>query len=325
MDRRRLLLTSLLAMLVSSRPSQGQQRGKVYRIGMLERTSEAMNAANVEGFRRGLRELGYVEGTDFAIDYRSADGRDERFRDLAADLVRTKVDLIVTRGTPATVAAKQATTTIPIVVTGVGDAVRQGIVASLARPGANVTGLNPMVTELYPKHVEILATLVPRATRIAALFNMTNPANQLQWREVEAAARSLRLQAQLLDARKTEDLGPAFETAVRQHAESLLVGLDTVTLVNRQLIVRLAAQNRLPALYPSKEFAGGLAAYGVDYAEIYRRAAVFADKIFKGTKPGELPMEQPTKLELVVNLKTAKALGLTIPPSLLAQADQIIE
>lgn len=219
-----LLLSSVAAPLAVD----AQQPEKLYRIGMLERTSASINAANLNGLRQGLRELGYVEGKNFVFEYRSADGRDERFPDLATDLVRLKVDLILTRGTPATLAAKNATGTIPVIITGVGDPVAQGIVASLARPGANVTGLSPMVTEVYPKRVELLRALVPRAARISALFNMGNPAAPAQWKEVETAARSLGVQAQLLDVRKVEDLGPAFDPALRQRADAILVGLDTL-------------------------------------------------------------------------------------------------
>ena len=292
---------------------------------MLERTSTAINAANLEGFRQGLRELGYVEGKSFVIEYRSADGRDERFPSLAAELVRLKVDLILTRGTSAALAAKDATGTIPVVITGVGDPVGQGVVASLARPGANVTGLSTLVTEIYAKRVGLLKELVPGAVRLAALINMSNPASPPQWKEVERATRSLGLQAQLLDVRKPEDLGPAFDGAIRQRADALVVGLETLTQANQRVIVDLAAKHRLPAIYASMEFAGGLVVYGVNYPDQYRRAASFADKIFKGAKPADLPVEQPTKFELVINTRTAKALGLTIPPALLLRADQVIQ
>lgn len=267
-----------------------QQSQKVYRIGMLERTSKTLNAASLSGFLQGMRELGYVEGKHFVIEYRSADGLDERFLELAADLARLKVDLIVTRGTQAILATKNATDTIPIVITGAGDPVAQGIVASLARPGANITGLNPMVTELYPKRVEVLRALVPKAVRIAALCNMSSPAVPPAWR-----------------------------------ADGLVVALDTLTQANRQLIVELAGKHRLPAVYASREFSGGLVTYGVNYGDVYRRAAAFVDKIFKGAKPADLPMQQPTQFELVINLKTARALGLTVPSSLLLQADQVIQ
>ena len=323
---RRIGLAVVLAvgLVLAPLATEGQQQ-KLYRIGMLERTSTAINAANLDAFRQGLRELGYVEGMSFAIEYRSADGRDERFPALATELVRLKVDLILTRGTPAALAAKNATRTIPVVMAGIGDPVGQGVVASLARPGGNVTGLSALVTEVYSKRVELLRELVPGAARIAALFNMTNPSVPPQWKEVEMAARSLGIQPQLLDVRKLEDLGPAFEAAIRQRADGLVVGIDTLTQANQRLIVDLAAKHRLPAIYASTEFSGGLVTYGVNYPDHYRRAASFADRIFKGAKPADLPVEQPTKFEFVINLKTAKALGLTIPQTLLQRADQVIE
>jgi putative tryptophan/tyrosine transport system substrate-binding protein len=324
MNRREFLGTLAGGVLAVPRAAQAQQTGKVYRIGMLERTSAAIGAANLGGFQQGLRELGYVEGKNLVIEYRSADGRDERFPGLAAELVRLKVDLILTRGTPAALAAKNATGTIPVVIIGVGDPVGQGVVAGLARPGGNVTGLSAVVTELYAKRVQLLRDLVPRAARIAALFNMSNPAIPPQWKEVETAARSLNLQPQLLDVRKPEDLGPAFDAATRHRADMLVVGLETLTLTSQQTIVELAARHRLPAMYASTEFAGGLIVYGVHYPDQYRLAAGFADKIFKGAKPADLPVEQPTKFEMVINLKTAKALGLTIPQSVLGRADKVI-
>jgi putative tryptophan/tyrosine transport system substrate-binding protein len=313
-----------LALLAAPLAAEAQA-GKVYRVGMLERTSPATNAANLEGFRQGLRALGYTEGKNLVIEYRSAEGRDERFPELAAALIRLKVDVILARGTPAVEAAKNASVTVPVIITGVGDPVAQGIVASLARPGGNVTGLSPVTTETYPKRVELLKELIPKATRIAALFNMGNPAIPPQWKEVETAVRSLGLEPLLLDVRTPEDLGPAFESAIRRRSHALVVGLDTLTLANQRLIVDLAAKHRLPAIYASREYVGGVLAYGVNYADIYRRAAGFVDKILKGAKPADLPVEQPTKVELVINLKTAKALGLTIPQSLLLRADQVIE
>ncbi len=325
MNRRTFVTTIVGGPLAAPLAAAAQRPVKLYRIGMLERTSMVLNGANLDGFRQGLRELGYVEDQTFVIEYRSADGRDERFPGLATELVRRKVDLILTRGTPAALAAKNATGAIPVVIIGVGDPVGQGIVASLARPGGNVTGLSAIVTELYAKRVQLLRDLVPRAARIAALFNMSNPAIPPQWKEVEMAARSLGIQPQLLDVRKTEDLGLAFDRATRQRADALVVGLDTLTQVSQRLIVDLAAKHRLPAIYASTEFAAGLVVYGVNYPEQYRRAASFAAKIFKGAKPADLPVEQPTKFELVINLKTAKALGLTILPSVLLRADQVIE
>jgi putative ABC transport system substrate-binding protein len=296
------------------------QPEKLYRIGMLERTSAAINAANVDAFRQGLRDLGYVEDETFAIEYRSADGHDEQFPALASELVRLKVDLILTRGTPAALAAKNATATVPVIITGVGDPVGQGVVASLARPGTNITGLSAAVTEIYPKRVQLLKELVPKATRLAVLLNMGNPALPPQWREVAKAARSLRMEPQLLDVRKVEDFEPAFDAAIKQRADALVVGIDTLTQANQRLIVDLAARRRLPAIYASTEFIGGLISYGVNYPEMYRRAASFAHKIFSGARPADLPVEEPTRFELVINPTTARALGLTIPPALLLRA-----
>jgi putative tryptophan/tyrosine transport system substrate-binding protein len=323
--RRRLVALLLLASIVHPPAVGAQQPTKPYRIGMLERTSMAINAANVHGFRQGLRDLGYTEGKTFVIEYRSSDGRDDRYPGLAAELVRLKVDLIVTRGTPAALAAKQATATIPVVITGTGDPVGQGIVASLARPGGNVTGLSAQVTDIYSKRVQLLRELIPRAGRVAALFNMNNPAIPQAWKEVETSARSLGMQPQLLDVRTREDLAPAFATAIQQRAEGLVVGLDTLTQAHQRLIVDLAAQHRLPAVYASMEFAEGLIVYGVNYPDHYRRAASFVDRILKGTSPADLPIEQPTKFDLILNMKTAKALELTIPTSLREQADRVIQ
>jgi putative ABC transport system substrate-binding protein len=237
--------------------------------------------------------------------------------------VRAKVDVLVARGTPAALAAKQATRTVPVVITGVGDPVGQGVVASLARPGGNITGLSAAVTEIFPKRVQLLKELAPQTSRLAGLFNMSNPALPPQWKEVEKAARTLGIEPLLLDVRKAEDLEPAFEAASRQRADALIVGIDTLTQANHRRIVDLAARHRLPAIYASTEFAGGLMSYGVNYPEMYRRAAGFAHKIFKGAKPADLPVEEPTAFELVINPRTGRALGLTIPPALLLRADRL--
>ncbi len=320
-----LALTALVAVIATPFAVRAAQSEKLYRIGMLERTPTGINATNIEAFRQGMRDLGYVEGETFVIDYRSADGHDERFPALANELARAKVDVIVTRGTPAALAAKKATTTIPVIITGVGDPVGQGVVASLARPGANVTGLSAAVTDIFPKRVQLLMELVPKATRIGVLLNMSNPALPPQWKEVERATRSRGLEPQLLDVRKVSDLEPAFDAAVRQRADALVVGIDTLTQANQQLIVELAAKRRLPAMYASTEFSGGLISYGVDYPDMYRRAAIYAHKIFRGAKPADLPVEEPTKFQLVINSKTARGLGLTIPPTLLLKADTVTE
>jgi len=320
-----LMLPLAVSLLMGPRSVEAASPDKPHRIGMLERTSATVNAPNIEGFRRGLRELGYVEGEHYVIEYRSADGHDERFPTMASELVRSKVDLIVTRGTPAALAAKNATTTIPVVITGVGDPVGQGVVASLARPGANVTGVSAAVTEIYPKRVQLLVDLIPKATRIAGLFNMSNPALPAQWREVEKAMRARGIEPQLLDVRKVSDLEPAFDTAVRNRADGLIVSIDTLTQANQQLIVGLAERRRLPAIYASTEFTGGLLSYGVNYPEMYRRAGAYAYRILNGAKPANLPVEEPTAFELVINSRSARALGITVPTSLLLRADAVTD
>lgn len=324
--RRTLLAGALAGGLAAPLAAFGQQPARrLFRIGMVERTSPVANAANVDAFRRGMLELGYAEGEVFVLEYRSADGVDQRFPDLAQDLVTRKVDLIVTRGTPAALAAKRATTTIPVVIIGVGDPVGSGLVASLAHPGGNVTGLSAAVTEIFPKRVQLLRELIPRATRIAVLFNMSNPALPAQWRVTESAARSLAIEPMLIDVRKAEDLEPAFVTASRQRADAMIVGLDTLTQANQGTIVELAARHRLPAIYASTEFVGGLIAYGVNYPEMYRRAAAYAQKILRGARPADLPVQEPTAFELAIDRRAARALGLTIPPSLLLRADHVVE
>ena len=322
---RRNFISGAVAVLAVPLAAEAQPTGKVYRIGILEAIPAAQNAANLGALRKGMRNLGYVEGRNLIIEYRSADGRAERFPDLASELVRLKVDLIVTRGTPAARAAKNATGTIPVVMATMGDP--RAIVASFARPGGNITGVTTFSTELTAKRIELLKELIPNLSRVALLHNMGNPAAPPEWEETKTAARSLGLQAELLDVRSQGDLGRAFELAVRQHVDALVIGIDGLTQMHQQAIVDLVAHNRLPAAHPARDFveAGGLIAYGVNYPDLYFRFASFVDKIFKGAKPADLPVEQPTKFELVINLKTAKALGLTIPPSLLQRADQVIE
>jgi putative tryptophan/tyrosine transport system substrate-binding protein len=307
--------------------ARAQQAGKVWRIGMLETIPAPANAANIEALRNGLRELGYVEGRNLVIEYQSADGRAERFPALAADLVRLNVDLIVTRGTPSALAARNATRTIPIVMASIGDAIGTGLAISLARPGGNVTGLTAITNDTELKRLELLKEMVPGAVRIAAIYNMSNPGFALRWKEVELAARALGAESQLLDVRKPEDIASAFVTAAARRADALLMSIDAVTQANQRTFLELAAKHRLPAIYPTREFVenGGLMAYGVSYPDLYRRAATYIDKILKGSNPAALPIEQPTKFELVINLKTAKELGLTVSPTLLARADEVIE
>ena len=303
-----------------------QPVGKVYRIGILDVVPESSNRANLTAFRQGLSELGYIEGRNFVIEYRSADGGAERFPDLARDLVGLKVDAILTRGTPAAVAAKRATATIPIVMATSGDPTGTGIVSSLARPGGNVTGLSAFATEVQGKLLELLKEMAPQTVRVAFLFNMSNPVHQAQLKEAESVARSMGLQVQLLDVRAARDLEPAFDAAAKQRAQAVIVGIDALAQAHRGEIVEALTRRHLPAISREREFvdAGGLMSYGTHYADSYRRAAMYVDKILKGAKPGDLPIEQPTRLELVVNLKTAKTLGLTIPQSVLVRADEII-
>ena len=317
-------LTLALSVAAVTRVAGAQPAEKVYRVGILEAVPAARNAANLDALRRGLRDLGYVEGRNLVIEYRSADGRAERFPELASALVRLKVDLIIARGTPATRAAKDATETIPVVMATMGNP--HPIVASFAHPGGNITGVTTFSTELTGKRIELLKELAPSLSRVALLHNMGNPAVPPEWEETKTAARSLGLQAELLDVRSRADLDRAFELAIRKRVDALLVGADGLTQLHQHTIVDWVARNRLPAAYPAREFveAGGLMAYAVSYPDLYFRFASFVDKIFKGAKPGDLPVEQPTKFELVINLKTAKDLGLPITQSILIRADEVI-
>ena len=325
MRRREFISSALLGGAAAWPLVAGAQQVTTYRVGILEPIPAAQNTANLDALRRGLRDLGYVEGRNLVIEYRSADGRAERFPDLVSELVRLKVDLIVTRGTPATNAAKNATGTIPVVMATMGGP--GAIVASFARPMGNITGVITFSTELSAKRVEILKELVPGLSRVALLHNMGNPAVPPEWEETKMAARSLGLQAELLDVRSEGDLGRAFELAVRQHVDGLVVGADGLTQMHQQTIVDWVVRNKLPAIYPARGFveAGGLIAYAVNYPDLYFRLASFVDKILKGTRPGDLPVEQPTKFELVINAKTARALSLTVPNTLLVAADEVIE
>ena len=325
MGRRRFIGGVAGALLAASLAARAQSVDRVYRIGILEPIPVAQNAANLDALRKGLRNLGYVEGRNLIIEYRSANGRAERFPDLAADLVRLKVDLIVARGTPAARAAKSATETIPVVMATMGDP--SAIVASFAHPGGNITGVTTFSTELTAKQLELLKELVPKLSRVALIHNMDNPAAPPEWEEVKTAAQSLGLHAELFDARNKDDLGRAFDLAIRKHVDALVVGADGLIQANQKMIVDLAARNKLPAAYPNREFveAGGLIAYAVNYPDLYFRFATLVDKILKGAKPSEIPVEQPTKFELVINLKTAKMLGLALPQSLRLRAAEVIQ
>lgn len=324
---RRREFISLLSSAAAGWPLAALAQDKIRVIGILETISPALNAANLDALRRGLRGLGYTEGQNLMLEYRSAEGEAARFPALAAELVRLKVDVILTRGTPAARAAKEATSAIPVVMAAIGEPVGTGVVASLARPGGNVTGLSALVTELAGKRVELMKEVVPGVIRVGFFNNMGNPVSPPQWEETKKAARSLSIQAELLDVRSKEDIGRAFETAARMRVDALLVGIEAVTQQHRGLIAALAERQRLPSIYASREYveAGGLMSYGVSYPDLYRRAAGLVDKIFKGAKPGDLPVEQPTKFELLINAKTAKAIGLQISPIVFARADEVFE
>jgi putative ABC transport system substrate-binding protein len=281
----------------------------------------------LEAFRQGLRELGYVEGQNIAIESRWTEGKDDRLPALAADLVRSKVDIIVAETGAATRAAQQATRTIPIVMSLVNDPVGSGLVASLARPGGNVTGLTIMSPDLVGKQFELLKAVVPKVSRVALLRHPDNPASAAQLREAEAAAQALGVRLQTLEARSPQEIDGAFAAMTRERAGALLVIPDTLFWSQRRQIVDLAVKRRLPSIRIGEAYAeaGGLMSYGPSYRDLERRAATYVDKILKGANPADLPVAQPTKFELVINLKTAKAIGLTIPQPLLQRADQIID
>ena len=303
--------------------ADGQQAGKVYRIGFLG----GADAYRVEALRAALRDLGYLEGKNIAIEFRWAEGRYDQLPGLAAELVRLKVDVIVTGGTASTQAAMQATTTIPIVMVGTGDPLRSGLVASLARPGGNVTGLTQLGAEVAGKRLQILTDTVPNVSRVAFLWSRANASHIPYFNELQAAARGLRLTLQSVEVQEPHEFERAFAGMMRERPDALIVTADGTHQVRQAWIVDFAAKRRLPAMYQLKEYveAGGLMSYGTSITDQYRRAATYVAKILKGAKPGDLPVEQPTKFELVINLKTAKALGLTIPQSVLARADQLIE
>jgi putative ABC transport system substrate-binding protein len=302
------------------------QSGKVYRIGLLETSSASANRTNLDALLRGLREAGYVEGQNIVIDYRSVDGRSERFAELAADLVRAKPDVIITRGTAATLAARNAGS-IPIVMTSSADPVGSRVVASLAKPGGNVTGLTSIVSELDAKRVEILKQLLPEAKRFAVLLNMGNPTSAGQRKTIEQAAGSLGVEPLFFDIRDPEGLHGAFDAAAKQGARAVIDDVDVVTSVNPRLVIDLAAGHKLPVIFVNRNYveAGGFMSYGVHYPHLYHRAASYVDRILKGAKAGDLPVERPTKVEFVINLKTAKALGIAIPRELTLRADEVIQ
>ena len=325
MSRAALTFALLFTILLGSVVGKAQPPGHIPRVGFLVRGAPGPSA-NVEAFRQGLRELGYVEGRNVLIDYRYTDNRDDRLDALAADLVRTRVDVIVTWGSRAIDAAQRATREIPIVIAYTSDPVQSGWAASLARPGGNVTGLSANARELAAKRLELLKEIVPGASRVAVLFQRADRASAEQVREMEPAARALGLSLHVWDITGADQLAPAFVAMADDGMQALVVVQNSFMTDHEQEILRLAAARRLPAVYQFRRSAdaGGLVAYGPSPTDMSRRAAGYVDRILRGAKPADLPVQQPTKFELVVNVKAAKALSLTIPPSVLARADEVI-
>ena len=315
---------ALLFALCSS--AQAQQPAKIHRIGYLTVASLSANAARVEAFRQGLRDLGYVEGKNIVIEWRSGEGKFERQGELAADLVRLKSDVIVTSGPTMTRAARDATVTIPIVMAQDTDPVGNGFIASLARPGGNITGLSTLSPELSGKQLELLKETVPKLFRVAVLGNSKEPANLRTLKETQLAAGAFGVQIQALDVLAPKDIGTAFRAAIKARADAAIALASAVLTDHRAQIANLALKGRLPVMYFSGIYVetGGLMSYGPSLIDLSRRAATYVDKILKGAKPGDLPVEQPTKFEFIINLKAAKQIGLTIPPNVLARADRVI-
>jgi putative tryptophan/tyrosine transport system substrate-binding protein len=327
MRRIGLVVVLAFSLVFAALAADAQQAGKVHRIGFLGNSTAALEANLVTPFREGLRELGYVEGQNIVIEYRWAEGKYERFPSLIAELLAQRVEVIVTAGTPATQAVKKATTSVPLVMVGVGDPVASGIVVSLKRPGGNITGVTSIGDETQGKRLELLREILPTASSIAVLSNPENQSNGPVLNELRAAAKILGMKVQVFDVKTAGDLEEAFKAIVRARPGVLQVMGDRMFLHNRQRIVDFATKQHLPAvaLHPELVEAGGLFSFGPSYPGMHRRAAYFVDRILKGMKPADLPVERPTKFEFVINLKTAKALGLTIPPSVLGRADQVIQ
>ena len=325
---RRAFVASVTGGLLSAPlAAAAQPAGKVHRIGFLGNSTAALEANLVQPFRDGLRELGYVEGRDVAIEYRWAEGQYERFPALIAELIALKVEVLVTAGTPAALAVKRATTTIPLVMVAVGEPVGTGLVKSLARPGGNLTGLVSIAPDLEGKRLELLTEIVPKLSSVAFLSNPANPFHATSEKQARTAARSLHLKVEFFPVRAESEFERAFLAMGGQRPGALVMLADRLFLHHRARIVEFAAQNRLPAVYAYTELveAGGLMSFGPSYPGMHRRAAYFVDRILKGDKPADLPMEQPSKFELLINLKTARALGLVIPQPVLLRADNLIQ
>jgi putative ABC transport system substrate-binding protein len=323
----RVAVSLTVALTLAILPAHGQQTASIPRLCFLTFDPGTPQANRFNSFFQGLRDLGYADGQTISIDYLSADGQGERFPALAADCLRLKADIIVVTSTPAAKAAKNATRTIPIVMIALGDPVGTGLVDSLARPGANVTGQSFMAPGLAAKRLELLKEAVPRITRVLVLSYLTDPISTPQINELKTVAPSLGVKLQIHEIKTVDDFPAAFEAGIREGAEGLLTTVESIFFVHRARVIELAARHRLPAMYPLRIFvdAGGLMAYTHNSSDLYKRAATYVDRILKGAKPADLPIQQPTAFELLINLNTAKALGLTIPPSLRLRADQLIE
>jgi putative ABC transport system substrate-binding protein len=324
--REKVICIALTAMFLAlSFAVQAQPAKKIPLIGLLVAQSSASSSTRIEAFRKSLVELGYTEGRNIAIEYRYADGQLERLPDLAAEVVSLKVDVIVAGGLPAARAAKQTTTTIPIVMTG-GDPVRTGLVASLAHPGGNVTGLSDSTVDVSTKRLELLKEAVPRVSRVAVLWNPANPTNPIQVKDIQAAASALRVTGYAGEVKGVDDFERAFASVKRDRAGAVLLSGDPLFGVQRTRIIEFATKSRLPVMYAGSEAAeaGGLMSYSDNRVDLYRRVAIYVDKILKGAKPADLPVEASTKFEFIINLKAAKQIGLTIPPNVLARADRVI-
>jgi putative ABC transport system substrate-binding protein len=322
--KRREFAAGLVSAAAVTSSGWAQVSPRHHRVGMLDTSARERNV-NFRALQQGLLAHGYVEGQNLTFEYRSADGGNEKFAELALDLVRLDVDVIVTRGTPAALAAKAAGSAIPVVMAAAGDPL--AIARDPVRPAFNMTGFGASARGAEGKRIEILRQLVPGVQRVAALLNLSNPSRRAEWIEIEASSRSLGIAAQVLDSRTLADIERSFDAASRSNAQAMIIGSDTVIQTNQMLVVKLAATHRMPAMYTFRDFvdAGGLVSYGVSLPDLYRRAAEYVDRIFKGAKPHELPIEQPTKFELVVNREAARAIGLTIPEIVLVRADELVE
>lgn len=327
MTSRRDFIAGALALASAPLAAQEKPGPKVYRLGMLESVPIVAASQNLGEFHKGMRELGYEEGRTYVVLYRASDGRAERFAALAAELAKQNIDLFLTRGTPAAIAARDTQSGIPVVATAIADPIEAKLVSTLEAPGGNVTGLTSQVSELAAKRMELLKAVAPSITRVGALTNPENPASLAGWKVVEAAAPELKLKAEMIDVREPESLEASLDAALKNGVDGLLVGLETLAQARPNQIVEFAARVRIPSAYAARNFveAGGLLSYGVSYPNLYYRAAAYVDKVLKGAKPAELPMERPTKFELIINRKTAQALKIAIPPDLFLRSDEVID